>query len=293
MSGTGGPNDVVSALSAIVQQLSALLQKVALVSISTPPGGANGSVQYNNAGAFGGLTDVQLTAKIQVFTAALSGAATASGGGTTNFLRADGSWAAPPAAGAASGDLSGTYPGPTVAKVNGVAYPSGPSTNTVPVVTGANTVTYEIVPVAAGGSGVASLTVSSQSTPSNPTGTSDTGGKMMGLAGAITPAVRSKVLITISGTIFNATAIADGGKVQIRYGTGAAPANGDALTGTAAGGLVQYIAATTAEKAPFSLNAVISGLTPTTAYWIDVGLAAITGGTATINDVSVSAVEIT
>lgn len=51
--------------------------------------------------------------------------------------------------GAAGGDLSGTYPSPTVAKVNAVAYPASPSTNTVPVVTGANTVTYEAVPNAA------------------------------------------------------------------------------------------------------------------------------------------------
>lgn len=62
---------------------------------STVPGGATGNVQFNNSGAFGGLTDVQLTARIQSFTSALSGATPASGGGTTNFLRADGSWAAP------------------------------------------------------------------------------------------------------------------------------------------------------------------------------------------------------
>lgn len=50
---------------------------------------------------------------------------------------------------AAGGDLAGTLPSPTVAKVNAVAYPASPATNTVPVVTGANQITYEAVPNAA------------------------------------------------------------------------------------------------------------------------------------------------
>lgn len=45
------------------------------------------------------LTAAQFTSIINLFTAALSGTVPASGGGTTNFLRADGSWAAPPAGG--------------------------------------------------------------------------------------------------------------------------------------------------------------------------------------------------
>ena len=133
----------------------------------------------------------------------------------------------------------------------------------------------------------------SQATPGNPTGTASTVGVMMGLAGAITPAISGTVLLMVSGTIFNPTAIADGGKVQLRYGTGSAPANAASLTGTAVGGLVQFIASTTAEKVPFAVQAVVTGLTASTTYWIDVGLAAITGGTATISDVSVSAVELT
>lgn len=118
------------------------------------PGGANGDVQYNAGGGFGGLTDAQLTTRIQTFTSTLGGSVPASGGGSTTFLRADATFGTPAVSGSASGDLSGTYPGPTVVKVDGVSYPASPSTNTVPVVTGTNTVTYETVPVAAGGTGI-------------------------------------------------------------------------------------------------------------------------------------------
>ena len=45
------------------------------------------------------LTQTQLTALVNTFTSSLSGAAPSSGGGTTNFLRADGTWASPPGAG--------------------------------------------------------------------------------------------------------------------------------------------------------------------------------------------------
>ena len=41
------------------------------------------------------LTGAQATALLDVFTSGAKGLAPASGGGTTNFLRADGTWAAP------------------------------------------------------------------------------------------------------------------------------------------------------------------------------------------------------
>lgn len=53
---------------------------------------------------------------------------------------------------ALTGDVTATGPGSavaTVGHVNGVAYGTSPGTNTVPVVTGSNTVTYEAVPNAA------------------------------------------------------------------------------------------------------------------------------------------------
>ncbi len=57
----------------------------------------NNTVLGNVSGSTGSptaLTQTQLTTLINSFTSGLSGAVPASGGGTTNFLRADGTWAA-------------------------------------------------------------------------------------------------------------------------------------------------------------------------------------------------------
>ena len=130
-----------------------------------------------------------------------------------------------------------------------------------------------------------------QTSPADPTGTADAVGKMMGLASSITPVSSGRVHLTITGTIKNASGIADGANVQLRTGTGAAPANGDALSGTTAGGLVKYVAPTTACKVPFTVCAIVSGLSLGVARWIDLGLAAVTGGTAEVTDLSVTGFE--
>ena len=129
----------------------------------------------------------------------------------------------------------------------------------------------------------------SQSLPSNPTGTTSSTGVMMGLAGSITPTATGRVLIVVSGSSVNSTAL-DGLKFQLRYGTGSAPANGAALTGTTISALVSTL--TGATQIAFSTQAVVTALALNTAIWIDLSLSATTGGTASLSNISISAVEL-
>lgn len=134
-----------------------------------------------------------------------------------------------------------------------------------------------------------------QGTPSDPTGTTNGTGVMMGLAGAITPVRSGKVMLIVSANISNNTA-GDGAQTQMRYGTSTAPNNGDALTGTAIGNLAKIANAFIALLAPGSgnitCNFVISGLTLNTAYWLDLSLARITGGTASLSAITITAIEL-
>jgi hypothetical protein len=80
-----------------------------------------GTIKANNtAGATNpaDLTSAQVTAMLDTFTGAAKGLAPASGGGTTNFLRADGQWAPPPGGG---GGGSGDVLGPASANDNAIA----------------------------------------------------------------------------------------------------------------------------------------------------------------------------
>ena len=129
------------------------------------------------------------------------------------------------------------------------------------------------------------------STPADPAGTTSTTGVMMGLAGAITPLTSTRVLVTISGQISNNT-VNDGVTVALRTGTGGAPTNGAALTGTVQGASQTFTALIAAQKDGFSISAIVTGLTIGTAIWIDASLAAITAGTATLTNTTITANEI-
>lgn len=130
-----------------------------------------------------------------------------------------------------------------------------------------------------------------QASVAAPAGTTSLVGVMMGLGVNFIPASAGVTQLIISGDITNNTA-SDGANVQCRFGTGAAPANGAALTGTTLGSLKKWVpAAVTTQKGHFVCAGIVL-LNVNTTYWFDVGLAAVTGGTATIADVDVAASEI-
>jgi len=134
-------------------------------------------------------------------------------------------------------------------------------------------------------------------TPADPiTGTTSTTFVMTGLARTITPTTTGRVAFLVSGVLTNSTATAgDGGKAQITYGTGSAPANGAAVPGTATqvGNVAQTILerATASDSLGISCTAIVTTLTVGTTYWYDLAIAATTGGTAVPKQLSVAAIE--
>jgi len=125
-----------------------------------------------------------------------------------------------------------------------------------------------------------------QSSPSNPATVSSGTAVMEGLAGAITPTGTGKVLLIVSGNLSNDTG-AQSCFANLRYGTGTAPTHGAASTGT---GLTPSITTSNVVSFPFTLNAVVTGLTLSTAIWFDVAVAA-SGGNCALGNIMMSAME--
>lgn len=132
--------------------------------------------------------------------------------------------------------------------------------------------------------------------PSDPTGITSTSGAMAGLGSTVsfTPVASGDVLIVFGFTINNPNNTSNSNAGSLRYGTGTAPANGAALTGT-------QVAKQTFEAptgggqlsafSPMTLTALVTGLTPGTTYWADLGLTP-SGGTLDIFSVTAAVVEL-
>lgn len=130
-------------------------------------------------------------------------------------------------------------------------------------------------------------------TPANPTGTTSGSFLMMGIGStcAITPSFSSRLYISVTGNIASSTA-SGVAATNLRFGTGAAPANGAAASGTTIGAAsVSYTSTTAAFPVPFSLGGVITGRTPGVALWIDLTLATGGAGTATLTNLTCTVFE--
>lgn len=116
--------------------------------------------------------------------------------------------------------------------------------------------------------------VTLQASPTNPAITSSGTTVMMGLGSIckLTPAYSSRVRIEFVFDFESGTAgVAP--SFKLLYGTGTAPANGAASTGTQVGPTRIPIQNVGADNMTTVLSAIITGLTPGTAYWFDIGAA--------------------
>ena len=128
---------------------------------------------------------------------------------------------------------------------------------------------------------------------SNPTGTTSTAGVMMGFGSTctITPKYSTRIYVAFQGALSNATA-SDVSFVGATYGTGTAPINGAAVTGTAIGNQPSSNVNLAAYRVPFNVGGVVTGLTAGTPYWLDLTLGVASAGTANLLGVSCSAFEL-
>lgn len=114
------------------------------------------------------------------------------------------------------------------------------------------------------------------------------GAKMMGLAGSITPTKTGSVLVIISGE-YTSDTTANDTTLGLRTGTGLAPSNGDAPTGTYQQANTR-VASSSTLRIPFTINKVIS-FTPDTTYWIDMSCGNNLNGVVQLFNVAISAIE--
>jgi hypothetical protein len=126
-----------------------------------------------------------------------------------------------------------------------------------------------------------------------PTGTVSGTPIMMGLGSVckITPGSTGVVQFSFYGAVTNSTT-SDGWILGGSYGTGAAPANGVAGTGTIFGTPMQSNVAVGADVTPFAYSGVASGLAAGVPLWFDIRLNAVTAGTASVNFVTCTAQEL-
>lgn len=132
-----------------------------------------------------------------------------------------------------------------------------------------------------------------QANPANPTGCA-TGacplatGVMMGLGTTckITPVYSTRVHVTFYNGVANSTT-GSNNRIKLFFGTGTAPVNGAAATGTQIANQRGLVNAGISFLYTVPNGAIVTGLTPGTAYWFDESAGTDTG-TITLSDISCS-----
>jgi len=120
--------------------------------------------------------------------------------------------------------------------------------------------------------------------PSDPAPTSSVTDVMMGLALYLRPTSTGKLLVIFDGIM---TAPNDNGFITVRYGTGNAPSNGDAVTGTVASATFQYWGGV-----GFSRAVILANLTIGTRYWFDIAAHVAANGPITVSNIDCTAMEV-
>lgn len=130
-----------------------------------------------------------------------------------------------------------------------------------------------------------------QASPSNPTGTTSTTGVMMGVGSTchITPSYSGRVKFEIHGNMFNNTAGALT-QVALYFGTSTAPSNGAPFTGTQVGNVESGNSSVANGSLPFTESGIVTGLTPSTAYWFDLRVLVV-ANTGSVSNLSCNAME--
>jgi hypothetical protein len=107
-----------------------------------------------------------------------------------------------------------------------------------------------------------------------------------------TPTRGTKLRITVTGYI-TANSSTNTALFNLRYGTGTAPAQGDAVTGSG-GTTTDYLATPNAANSfiPFVMQYEATGLTLSTVYWFDVTMRSSPSNTATMTPISVVIEEV-
>jgi hypothetical protein len=112
-----------------------------------------------------------------------------------------------------------------------------------------------------------------QASPTTPTGTTSATDKMMGLGStcAVTPTISGRLKVEFFGALLSTGGFSS--TLKVYYGTGSAPANGAAVTGTQLGNRSTLAGSGTSNLTSlFANGGVVTGLTVGTAYWFDLAM---------------------